>query len=129
MPLNPRTLRPQTNRAAPGVTVDPSSDTVFEGSTITFTASATGQPSPTVQWQLSTDGGSNWSDIGGATSTSYTTPTLTNADDQNQYRAVFTNALGTATTNAATLTVDYFFEAEWLEIGADAFNPTDLLLN
>lgn len=105
MPLNPRTLRPQTNRAAPVVTVDPSSDTVFEGSTITFTASATGQPSPTVQWQLSTDGGSNWSDIGGATSTSYTTPTLTNADDQNQYRAVFTNVVGTATSNAATATV------------------------
>lgn len=115
--------------AAPVVTQDPADATKEPGETATFTASATGTPTPNRQWQLSTDGGSSWNDISGATFNSYTTPTLTAGDDGNQYRVVLTNTYGTATSNAATLTVDYFFEAEWLEVGADAFNPTDLLLN
>jgi len=114
---------------APTVTLQPTNATASEGSTATFTSAASGSPTPTVQWQLSTDGGSSWADIGGATSSPYTTPTLLLSDDQNQYRAVWSNSEGTATSNAATLTTDYFYELEWLEVGADAFNPTDLLLN
>ena len=132
MVMDQKTMRPVRSvslAAAPTVTLDPTSATASEGSTATFTSSASGNPTPTVQWQLSTDGGSSWADIGGATATSYTTPTLLLSDDQNEYRAVFTNALGAATSNAATLTVASLFAAEWLEVGADAFNPTDLLLN
>jgi len=129
MVMDPKTMRPVSSGVAPAVTLHPTGQVAESGSTATFTAAASGTPTPTVQWQLSTDGGSSWGDIGGANATSYTTSTLLPSDDQNQYRAVFTNALGTATTNAATLTVDYFFEAEWLEVGADAFNHTDLLLN
>jgi len=117
MVMDPKTMRPVSSGVAPSVTLHPTGQVEESGSTATFSADASGDPSPTVQWQLSTDGGSNWSDISGATATSYTTSTLLPSDDQNH------------TTNAATLTVDYFFEAEWLEVGADAFNPTDLLLN
>ena len=87
----------------PAVTGQPASVTTNSGSTATFTAVASGSPAPTVQWQKNS--GSGWSEISGATSASYTTPTLTNGDTGTQYRAVFTNNLGTATTNAATLTI------------------------
>ena len=106
--MDPKTMRPVGSvslSAAPTVTLDPANATVIEGNTATFTSAASGSPTPTVQWQLSTDGGSSWADISGATSGSYTTPTLLLSDDQNQYRAVWTNSQGTATSNAATLTV------------------------
>src|SRR5262249_58150214 len=60
-----------TLHSAPVVTTNPASQTVCPGS-VTFTAGATGTPVPTVQWQVSTDGGTTFSDIAGATSTSYT---------------------------------------------------------
>src|SRR3989475_4716187 len=59
---------------------------------------------PTVQWQVSTSGGA-FSNVSGATSTtlSFTTASSQNG---NQYQAVFTNSAGSATTTAATLTVN-----------------------
>jgi hypothetical protein len=93
--------------SVPVVTTSPSSDTADDGSTATFTAAATGYPTPDVQWQKSTNGGTSFADISGATSASYTTPTLTPADDGNQYQAVFANSAGTDTTTAAILTVHY----------------------
>jgi Putative Ig domain/Immunoglobulin domain/Immunoglobulin I-set domain len=92
---------PQT---PPAVTAHPTSQTVTAGQTATFTSAASGSPTPTVQWQLNT--GSTWSNITGATSTNYTTPATTTAMSGYQYRAVFTNSAGSATSNAATLTVD-----------------------
>jgi hypothetical protein len=91
---------------APSVTQNPSSSTVNSGSTANFTAAATGNPTPTVQWQVSTNDGSLWSDISGATSTTYSF-TAASGDNGNQYRAVFTNIVGSATSSAATLTVNY----------------------
>ena len=107
---------------APTVTLQPTNETASEGGTATFTSAASGTPTPTVQWQLSTDGGSSWADIGGATATSYTTPTLLLSDDQNQYRAVWTNSEGTATSNAATLTVTVAVVGSSLWI-LDAYPP------
>jgi hypothetical protein len=69
-----------------------------------FAAAASGTPTPTVQWQVSTDGGVTFTNIPGATSTTLTVmPTASQSGSQ--YRAVFTNPCGTATTTAATLTV------------------------
>jgi hypothetical protein len=90
---------------APAITTQPSSTTVTEGATATFTAAASGNPAPTVQWQLSTNGGSSWANISGATSVSYTTAATTTANSGYEYRAVFTNSISSATTSAATLTV------------------------
>ena len=89
---------------APTVTTQPTSQTVTSGATVIFSAAASGNPTPTVKWQRSTDG-TNWSDISGATSATYSF-TAVAGDDGAQYRAVFTNGVGSdATTNAATLTV------------------------
>jgi hypothetical protein len=91
-----------TVNTAPVVTTNPMSQSASSG-TVTFTAAASGSPTPTVQWQVSTNGGASFSNIPGATSTSLTV-TASPANNGNQYRAVFTNSCGTATTTAATLT-------------------------
>ena len=99
---SPATL---TVQLAPTVTTSPSSLTVNAGQPATFTASASGNPAPTVQWQVSTNGGSTFSNISGATSTTLTLSNTTTAQNGDEYQAVFSNSVGTATTSAATLTV------------------------
>lgn len=90
---------------APHLTVNPLSQTVIAGNSATFVVAATGYPAPTIQWQVSSNG-KTYSNIPGATST-----TLTFAVSASQngyhYRAVFTNSAGSATTKAATLTVQW----------------------
>jgi alpha-tubulin suppressor-like RCC1 family protein len=89
----------------PSVTKQPANTTVDEGQSATFEAAATGHPTPTVQWEVSTDGGSTWSAISGATSSKFTIASAQFSENGNQYRAVFTNVAGKATSDAATLTV------------------------
>jgi hypothetical protein len=95
-----------TVTTAPGITTNPSSQTVNSGNTASFTAAATGTPAPTVQWQVSTDGGVTFANVTGATSSTLSF-TATAVQNGNQYRAVFTNASGNATTSSASLTVDF----------------------
>ena len=87
---------------APVVTTEPVSTAVSPGQTATFTALASGNP--TVQWQVSSNGGGTFTPIPGATSTTLSF-TATLAESGNVYEAVFTNTAGTATTFPATLTV------------------------
>jgi hypothetical protein len=54
---------------------------------------------------VSTDGGVTFIDIAGANGTILTLTNVTAGQNGYQYRAVFTNSLGTATTAAAILTV------------------------
>jgi hypothetical protein len=89
---------------APAITLNPSSQTVNPGTVVTFTAAASGVPAPTVQWQESEDGDGTWVDVGGATTTSLSFLTKVQQDGD-EFRAVFTNSVDTATTTAATLRV------------------------
>jgi hypothetical protein len=89
----------------PAVTTQPTSQTANAGQPASFTAGASGNPAPSVQWQVSTDGGNTFTNINGATSDTYTLTTGA-ADNGNEYQAVFTNSIGSVTTSAATLTVD-----------------------
>ncbi|MEI7701680.1 MAG: immunoglobulin domain-containing protein, partial [Planctomycetia bacterium] len=99
------TVTVNTGTSAPSITTQPTNQSATAGNTATFTAAATGTPTPTVKWQ--SNSGSGWADIGGATSDSYTTPALASGDNGTQYRAIYTNGVGSdATTNAATLTVN-----------------------
>jgi hypothetical protein len=84
---------------APSITTPPADQMVTVGQTATFTVTATGTAPLTYQWQR------NGVDIPGATSSSYTTPPLTAADDGATYRVIVSNASGTVTSAAATLTV------------------------
>lgn len=90
---------------APNVTAHPTDQWVAPGAIVTFTAAAAGTEPITVQWQVSTDGSATWSNISGATTTTLTVPNVVLADNGKLFRAVFTNALGMANSNAAILTV------------------------
>jgi hypothetical protein len=90
---------------SPVVTVEPVSQSAPQDSSLTFTASAVGNPAATVQWQFSTDGGTSWMNDLGETSTATTAGPLYSFENGWEVRAVFTNSLGSATTDPATLTV------------------------
>ena len=58
-------------------------------------------------WQVSLDDGNNWSGLTGATSSTYTTPTLSAQFDEYQYRCLISAAGATNVfSNAATLQVE-----------------------
>lgn len=95
-----------TTNVAPAITGNPSSQTVTAGQTATFTASASGTPTPTVQWQVSTGGGT-FANIAGASSTTLMITATTASQNGNKYQAVFTNSVGSATTTAAPLTINF----------------------
>jgi hypothetical protein len=88
----------------PTITTNPSNAAVSSGDTATFTAAATGSPTPTVQWEVSTNSGTTFTPVSGATATTYSF-TTTAGQNGDEYEAVFTNSAGTATTTAATLTI------------------------
>ena len=84
---------------APSITLQPASQTVAVGGSVTFTANAGGTPLPIFQWRK--DGVA----IVGATATALT---LTNVQliQAGAYSLLATNSAGTATTNSANLTVN-----------------------
>jgi beta-glucosidase-like glycosyl hydrolase len=91
--------------AKPVVTKQPVTKvTVKAGTKVTLSAAASGSPTPTVQWQRSTNGGRSWVTQVGATKASYTF-TATSAMNGRQYRAVFTNDSGRAITSATKVAV------------------------
>ncbi|WGD36251.1 hypothetical protein [Lysinibacter sp. HNR] len=90
--------------AAPTITTQPSGRSTGEGRPVSFTATATGDTTPDMQWQESRDAGESWSDLAGETSETLTF-TAERAASGNRYRAVFENPLGSVTSNQAALTV------------------------
>jgi len=86
----------------------PANATAVEGETTTFTveASVTRGATLSYQWQNSEDG-IVWTNIAGATSSSYTTDELTVEDDDGDQYRVIVSAVGATpvTSSAATLTV------------------------
>jgi hypothetical protein len=97
-----------TVKAAPVITSQPANKTVTAPVKASFGVKATGNPAPTYQWQVSTDGGSSWANV--TTGTSGTTATYTTAstalsDHGKRYRVVVTNELASLTSNPATLAV------------------------
>jgi hypothetical protein len=99
--------RARTSTAAPVITVQPMSQSVFSATPVTLTAAASGNPRPRVQWQVSTNNGASWDKVAGATSISWSfTPTpVATGYQYREYRAVFTNSFGSATTAAGTLMI------------------------
>jgi len=93
-----------TSPVPPQIAVHPSSQSVAPGATATFVAAATGSPAPAVQWQVSTNDGSTFTNVTAAVSATYSFAAAP-GDSGKQFRAVFTNSAGSATTNAARLTV------------------------
>jgi len=116
----PATLTVSTRSEAPAVTENPTDKGVLVGEDAVFEAAASGVPTPTVQWQVSTNGGGAWSDLSGATSDTLNIEHTTASESGYEYRAVFTNEVSKATSTAATLTVSTPKEAP-----AVTENPVD----
>ena len=83
---------------APVFTTQPASQSVAAGSSVTFTAAASGTPAPTYQWQKA---GVN---ISGATGSSYTISSVA-AGDAGNYSVVATNSAGSVSSATAGLIV------------------------
>lgn len=83
---------------APTITSQPASVSVAVGSTATFSVTATGSATLAYQWRKA------GSAISGATSASYSLPTVA-ASDAGSYDVVVSNTAGSVTSSAATLTV------------------------
>ena len=77
----------------PGIT-GPADVTVTSGEDATFSVIVTGDPTPTIQWQTSTDE-ITWSDVDGATDTELVLVGVTTDDDGLHVRALATNSGGT----------------------------------
>jgi photosystem II stability/assembly factor-like uncharacterized protein len=91
--------------AAPVITAAPSDTSVAESSNAVFSVTVTGQPTPTLQWQVSADGGATFANINGATSDTYVDYGAWPEQDGQRFRVVATNSLGTATSASARLSV------------------------
>ena len=107
-------LKNGTTVTTPSITGQPQNKKVTAGETAEFSVTATaGSETPTYQWQQSTDSGSNWTDISGATSASYTINSTTISMSGYQYRCVVKSASGVSViSSAATLTVTALPEPE-----------------
>ena len=95
---NAATLTVTAAATAPTITTQPSSRSVTSGSAASFSVVASGTATLTFQWKK--DGSS----ISGATSSTYSISS-TSTSDAGSYTVVVTNSAGSATSNAATLTV------------------------
>lgn len=91
--------------SAPTFVSQPADQTVAVPAPATFTVAVGGTPVPTLTWESSSDGGTTWSVIPGASGTSYTTPATIAGDDGKRFRAVATNGSGSVTSQPATLRI------------------------
>jgi hypothetical protein len=88
---------------APIITTFPLSQTVAFGAAASLTVAASGQLPLTYQWYLGLTGNTS-TPIGSATSTGYTTPSLTSTA---RYWVRVTNASGSADSNTSTISVAF----------------------
>ena len=88
------------------ITAQPVNSGICPGNTANYTISASG-PGLSYQWQMSTDGGANFTNISGATNSSLNIANVTTSMNNNQYRSIVNSSCSTTGTasDAATLTV------------------------
>jgi hypothetical protein len=96
----------------PVFTTQPVSATVVAGNNAMFTVTASGSPTPTFLWQVSTNGGTSWTaltdgtGISGSATDSLAISSTTASVSGYEYECVATNTQGSVTSSAATLTVN-----------------------
>jgi Immunoglobulin I-set domain len=85
---------------APSISTQPSGSTLTVGDAASFSVVVTGSAPLTYQWQRDA------ANIDGATASSYTLPSVAEADSGAQFRVVVQNAAGSVTSSPALLTVN-----------------------
>lgn len=91
-----------TVNTLPAIGSQPADLTLCVGATASFTVSASGTGIG-YQWQLSTDGGTSWNNISGATAASYTTPGLVAGMNGYRYRCIVSGTCTPAAVSAAAV--------------------------
>ena len=95
--------------ALPAIVEQPRSMLIRTAQTANFSVTATGLPAPTLQWQTRpANSNGAWSNVAtgtGATTAQYISAPLALADNGVQFRVVATNALGSAESNAVSISV------------------------
>ena len=107
-PLNTPSAAATLTVNTPGTitTNPPVTGKVCVGSNVSFSVVASGN-NPTYQWQVSTDGGNNYSNISGATAATLTLTSVPESSNGNRYRAIATIAsCGSVTSSPVILTVN-----------------------
>ncbi len=94
------TSSPTKASSAPTITVQPASQAVTAGQTVTFSVTASGTAPLTYQWQ------NNGTPVTGAVSSAYMIPHATTSESGTLFTVAVSNSLGSATSTAATLTVN-----------------------
>ncbi|MBL0308582.1 MAG: DUF4082 domain-containing protein [Bacteroidetes bacterium] len=107
------------SNVAPEIMSSPSSVTACEGTIVVFVSDAGGNPSPTVQWQESTDNGDNWNDITNAISDTLQFEAAP-SDNGKLFHAVWINAYGIAISDSAILLVNSIPSATISALNANA---------
>ena len=100
-PAAPPPTPPPAAAAAPSITAQPQHQTISAGQAATLSVAADGTAPLTFQWYSGTSGATA-SPIGGATSSSFTTPSLTATAS---YWVRVTNSAGTVDSTTATITI------------------------
>src|SRR5450755_2900638 len=90
---------------SPSIATQPQSQTISSGQTATMTVAATGTAPLSYQWYQGSTGDKT-NPINAAASSSYTTPALTTTTN---YWMQVSNAVGTANSSTATVTVTALF--------------------
>src|SRR6185503_3192718 len=83
----------------PTITTPPANQTVTAGQSATFSVTASGTAPLSYQWLK------NGASIGGATSSSYSTPATTLSQSGATFQVIVSNGAGSVTSSAATLMV------------------------
>lgn len=93
-----------TVQQAPVITVQPISQSILAGSSVSFSVSATGSGTLTYQWYFTATGTTTAQAISGATAATYTISNVQTAQ-QGDYVCIVANNVSTATSNAAQLAI------------------------
>ncbi|MCL2463416.1 MAG: immunoglobulin domain-containing protein, partial [Defluviitaleaceae bacterium] len=108
---DPATLTVTGPGTAPVITFDPTSQNIAPGGSTAFSVTATGNPAPSYQWQVSADGGATWSNLAnggvysGAATNILNVTAATVSENGKRFRCVASNTAGQATSAPAMLTV------------------------
>lgn len=95
-----------TEKASPHFATQLSDAEADSGDTVTLEVAVNGSPVPALQWQVRESGSDEWTDITGATGTTYDVAAA-RALDGSAYRVIASNEHGEETSDAAVLTVNY----------------------
>ena len=113
--------------SVPTISTQPTDQNVLLGNNATFSVVAV-STALAYQWQVSTDVGVTYTNIGGATNSSYTVTGVSAAENGNYYRVIVrdpTYVCGSTTSNGALLTTEGDFDNDGVDDSVDLDDDND----